>query len=88
MVSPGTILATFLSLLATFGFTAFVNNFGRYNALYGSIGTIIVLMVLIHINCLMLLVGFELNVSIKSLKAIADSRKAEEEAKVAEAKIT
>ena len=87
MVSPGTILATFLSLLATFGFTAFVNNFGRYNALYGSIGTIIVLMVLIHINCLMLLVGFELNVSIKSLKALADSRKAEEEAKAAEAKI-
>ena len=87
MVSPGTILATFLSLLATFGFTAFVNNFGRYNALYGSIGTIIVLMALIHINCLMLLVGFELNVSIKSLKALADSRKAEEEAKAAEAKI-
>ena len=76
--SPGTILATFLSLLASLGFSYFVNNYGKYNALYGSIGTIIVLMALIYINSLVLLVGFELNVSIKSLKAIADQRKAEE----------
>lgn len=76
--SPGTILATFLSLLATIGFSTFVNNFGRYNALYGSIGTIIVLMSLIFINSLVLLIGFELNVSIKSLRLIAEQREAEE----------
>jgi membrane protein len=87
MVSPGTILATFLCILATLGFSFFVNNFGRYNALYGSIGTIIMLMALVYLNSLILLVGFELNVSIKSLKAIAENRKAEEEAKAAEAKI-
>ena len=39
LVSPGTILATSLSILASVGFYYFVNNFGRYNALYGSIGT-------------------------------------------------
>ncbi len=69
--SPGAILATFLSVLATLGFSYFVNQFGRYNALYGSIGTIMVLMVLIYINALVLLIGFELNVSIKSLKTIS-----------------
>jgi membrane protein len=78
LVSPGTILATFMSILATLGFSYFVNNFGRYNALYGSIGTIIVLMALIYINSLILLIGFELNVSIKSLKSIAEKRELEE----------
>ena len=74
LTSPGTIFATLLSILATLGFSAFVNTYGRYNALYGSIGTIIVLMALIYINSLVLLIGFELNVSIKSLKSIADNR--------------
>jgi len=76
--SPGTILATFLSIMASVGFSFFVNNFGKYNALYGSISTIIVLMALIYINSFVLLVGFELNVSIKSLKSIADKRDARE----------
>ena len=80
LTSPGTILATFLSIMATLGFSAFVNNFGRYNVLYGSIGTILVLMSLIFINSLVLLIGFELNVSIKSLKLIAEQRAAEEKA--------
>ena len=84
LISPGTILATFLSIMASIGFSVFVNNFGKYNALYGSIGTIIVLMALIYINSFVLLIGFELNVSIKSLKAIAEKRDAEE--KLLEAK--
>lgn len=78
LISPGTILATFMSIMATLGFSYFVNTFGKYNALYGSIGTIIMLMGLIYINSLIILIGFELNVSIKSLKMIADNRKAEE----------
>lgn len=68
LYSPGTILATALCILSTFGFAAFVNNFGRYNALYGSIGTVMVIMALIFINSLALLIGFELNVSIDTLK--------------------
>ncbi len=78
LVSPGTILATFLSILSTLGFSYFVNNFGRYNALYGSIGTIIVFMAVIYINSLILIIGFELNVSINSLKIIAAQRQQEE----------
>ncbi len=66
--SPGTLLASSLSVLATLGFASFVNSFGKYNVLYGSIGTIMMVMALIFINSLALLIGFELNVSIETLK--------------------
>lgn len=79
LTSPGSILATFLSILGTVGFSLFVNNFGRYNALYGSIGTVIVLMSLIYINSLVLLVGYELNVSIHSLHGMSEARRKEAE---------
>lgn len=78
LVSPGAIIATFLSILSTLGFSAFVNSFGRYNVLYGSIGTIIVVMILVFINSLIILIGFEFNVSIKSLRAMAEQRAREE----------
>ena len=73
-ISPGAVLATILSLVASVGFSLFVNNFGRYNALYGAIGTIMVLTALIFINAIALLIGFELNVSINSLRSIRDKR--------------
>ncbi|MBK6381045.1 MAG: YihY/virulence factor BrkB family protein [Chitinophagaceae bacterium] len=88
LVSPGTILATFLCIAASLGFSSFVNSFGRYNALYGSIGTIIVLMALVFINSLVLLIGFELNVSIKTLKARAEQRDAKEKLQLAAQKNT
>ncbi len=75
IVSPGTITTTFLSLLSSLGFSIFVNNFGRYNVLYGSIGTIMMVMALIYINSLAILIGFELNVSISSMRAQAEKRK-------------
>ena len=78
LISPGTITTTFLSILSSFGFSVFVNNFGRYNVLYGSIGTIMMIMALIYINSLAILIGFELNVSISSLKIISTNRKADE----------
>lgn len=69
--SPGALVATFLSIVSTIGFSLFVGSFGKYNALYGSIGTIMMVMALIYINSLVLLIGFELNVSIRILKAQA-----------------
>lgn len=62
--SPGTTLATILSILASLGFSYYVNEFGRYNQLYGSIGAIMVLMLWIQLNALALLIGYELNASI------------------------
>lgn len=62
--SAGSSLATVLALIATAGFSYYINSFNSYNKLYGSIGTIIVLMMLIYFNCIVLLIGFELNSSI------------------------
>jgi len=62
--SPGALVATFLSIIASVAFSFYVDNFGTYNKLYGSIGTIIVIMLWIEINALALLIGFELNASI------------------------
>jgi membrane protein len=74
LVSPGAVVATFLTILVTIGFTAFVNNFGRYNILYGSIGTIIVIMIMIFLNSLVILIGFEINLSINTLKTISENK--------------
>lgn len=74
LASPGAIFATFLLVLSTFAFSFWVNNFGTYNKVYGSIGTIMILMFLIYINSLILLIGYELNVCIHSLKAMAEER--------------
>ena len=75
MINPGSILATVLMLLTTLGFSWSVRRFANYNEIYGSIGTVIILMALLFINSLVLLIGFELNVSINSLKKIAEERK-------------
>ena len=63
-LSPGATLATLLSLVVSVGFSSYVDNFGTYNRVYGSIGTIIVLMLWMQLNCYILLIGFELNTSI------------------------
>lgn len=75
LINPGSILATFMMIVFTMGFSYYVANFGNYNKLYGSIGTILILMLLIFFNSLVLLIGFELNVSISSLRKLADQRK-------------
>lgn len=62
--NPGATLATILAILTFSGFTYYINNFGAYNKLYGSIGTLIVIMIWLYLNSLILLVGFELNASI------------------------
>lgn len=72
--SPGAIFATFLIIVTNFAFSFWVNHFSTYNKVYGSIGTILIIMLLIYINSLLLLVGYELNVSIHSLKAMAEER--------------
>ena len=75
MMSPGSVLATVMMLLFSIGFSWWVSRFGNFNELYGSIGTVMIIMALIFINSLVLLIGFELNVSINSLRKIADERK-------------
>lgn len=78
--SPGTVLATALIILFTWAFSFWVNNFGSYSKIYGSIGTVLIMMTLIFVNALVLLIGFELNVSINHLKHDAEFRKVRETA--------
>jgi len=63
-ISPGATVATLLCILTSVGFSFFVNEFGRYNQIYGSLGTLIVVMVWLNLNALILLIGFELNAAI------------------------
>jgi membrane protein len=67
-INPGSILATFLSILTSWIFSFYVDNFGSYNKIYGSIGTLIVLMIWIQINCFIILAGFELNAGIAVIR--------------------
>jgi membrane protein len=66
--SPGSTLATLLFILTSLGFSAYVNNFGQYNKLYGSIGTLMVILLWLYLNSIAILIGFELNVSIKAAR--------------------
>jgi membrane protein len=84
LISPGSLLATFLTLVTTIAFSFWVTHFGSYNKVYGSIGTILVIMIIIDFNALILLIGFELNVSITYLKQEVEKRKIEEEASIIE----
>ncbi|MFM7671772.1 MAG: YihY/virulence factor BrkB family protein [Bacteroidota bacterium] len=77
LINPGSILATGLMLLMTVAFSWWVTNFAQYNQLYGSISTVLIIMILIFVNSLFLLIGFELNVSIQSLLQRVEMRKAE-----------
>jgi membrane protein len=67
-ISAGSTLATLLSLLTSILFTYYVNNFANYNKVYGSIGTLIVILLWIYFNSMILLIGFELNASIDNAK--------------------
>jgi membrane protein len=57
-------VASLLIILSTYGFSYYLSHFGSYNKLYGSIGTIIALMIWFYLVALLLIFGFELNISI------------------------
>ncbi len=70
--SPGATLATGLSIVSSILFSYYVSTFGRFNELYGSLGAIIVLMLWMQINSLVILIGYELNASIKINKDLVE----------------
>jgi len=72
-ISAGGTLATVLSIFTIIGFTYYINNFNRYNIIYGSLGTLLIILLLIYVMSLILLIGFELNASIHE----AHNKKAE-----------
>ena len=67
-ISIGSDFTTILTILSSYMFGIYVEKFAKYNELYGSIGTLLILMFYIWINCMILLLGFELNATIHNLK--------------------
>jgi membrane protein len=72
-ISAGSTLSTILSVATFGGFSFYINHFGQYNKLYGSIGTLLVILLLMYLLSMILLVGFELNASIN--EAVKQSKK-------------
>lgn len=63
-ISTGATVATILSLVVSFGFSYWVSNFNKLNVIFGSIGTIMLLLIWLNINSFVLLIGYEINASI------------------------
>ncbi|WP_196890224.1 YihY/virulence factor BrkB family protein [Aureivirga sp. CE67] len=66
--SPGALFTTVLTLLMFYLFGIYVIKFSKYNELYGSIGTLLILMLFVWLNSIILLLGFELNASLNRLR--------------------
>lgn len=72
--SAGSVLATAMFFVLSWALGIYLNNFNRYNLLYGSIGTLLMLMFWIYFNCIVLLVGYELNISIYNGSIVKKNR--------------
>jgi len=69
-LNTGSIFTTVLLILTSYGFTYFLENFAQFNKLYGSLGTLMVILIWLNLNMVILLVGFDLNALIrKKLRA-------------------
>ncbi|HEU4790189.1 MAG TPA: YihY/virulence factor BrkB family protein [Flavobacterium sp.] len=74
-ISVGSVFTTVLIIISSYFFGIWVIRFSKYNELYGSIGTLLIMMFYIWINCMILLLGFELNATIHKLKKTKGSIK-------------
>lgn len=72
LVSPGSIIAVISWVLATVGFSIYLSNFSNFNATYGSLGGVVVLMLYFFISSITLLVGAEVNAVIYKATHNAD----------------
>jgi len=73
--SIGAIVTSLLMMLLIIGFSYAISNFGQYNKIYGSIGALLIIMLLINLNAFILLIGFEFNIIVYRLKQIHASRR-------------
>ena len=69
-ISAGATLATLLTIFITWTFGFYIDHFSRYNALYGSIGTLPIIMLMIFFNALAIIIGFELNIGIVAARKV------------------
>ncbi|MBC7524546.1 MAG: YihY/virulence factor BrkB family protein [Flavobacterium sp.] len=67
-ISIGSVFTTILIIISSYFFGIWVVKFSKYNELYGSIGTLLIVMFYIWINSIVLLLGFDLNATINKIK--------------------
>jgi membrane protein len=68
LFTPGSIFATIFIIITSIGFNYYINHFSQYNKIYGSIGTLMIILLWMYFNSIILLTGFELNASISNAK--------------------
>ena len=68
LFTPGSIFATIFIITTSIGFNYYINHFSQYNKIYGSIGTLMIILIWMYFNSIILLTGFELNASISNAK--------------------
>lgn len=73
--SIGALVTSFLMMWLIIGFSYVISNFGQYNKIYGSIGALLIILLLINLNAFLLLIGFEFNLIVYRLKQIHASRR-------------
>jgi membrane protein len=78
-LTPGSVFAVVMWLIVSLGFKTYVDNFGDYNKVYGSIAGVIVLMLWFYWSGMVLLLGGEINAEIE--KAVAEHKAARDEPK-------
>lgn len=71
--SPGAVAATFFCIVTSVVFFFLADNFIHYNKVYGSIGTLMAFMVWIWLNTLVILIGYDLNVSVLMAKNLKET---------------
>lgn len=74
LFTPGTLLFTGLFIVGTLLFNFYISNISTYNVLYGSIGGLIIFVMWIYFNCILILVGYELNKSIAKARINDDAK--------------
>jgi len=67
-VNPGVVLSTILIVLMSICLSLYVNQFNAYNKIYGSIGTLLVIMLWVYWNSVVTLIGFEFNIYLDDIK--------------------
>lgn len=79
--STGSVLATTMFIVLSWGLGVYVNHFNAYNLIYGSIGTLLLLMFWVRFNCMVLLVGYDLNISIYNGSIVQKNRESRRQIK-------
>lgn len=75
LFTPGSLLFTGLFIVGTMLFNFYISNISTYNLLYGSIGGLIIFVIWIYFNCILILIGYELNKSITKAQGLEEDMK-------------